>query len=275
MKIESFAVVGHPISHTMSPFIHKVLFSLSGFSPKYDVLDIADLKESKDILKKYDGLNVTIPHKSGIIELLSEIDETAERYFSVNTVKTENGKMHGFTTDGAGALEAIGNAGGNFLSNTLIIGNGGASRAIAFELQKYNGKITLAGRDIKKAQVLADELKNAKAVLISDIENSDEKFDLLINATSVGMYPKSDATVVSENVVKRCETVFDAVYNPHETVLLKTAKSLGKNCVHGMDMLVYQAVVAHKIWYGAKFERKDILKLIDDASKACAEKFRN
>ena len=273
MKIERFGVVGCNISHTMSPYIHNVLFNLSGYSPIYDVLDIESIPDSQDILKTYDGLNVTIPHKKNIIEVLKELDEQSTIFSSVNTVKNNNGFLSGYTTDGKGALQAISSRGGKLDGTSIILGTGGAGRAISAELNKYNGKIIIAGRDIEKAKKLANQLDNAKATTIKELDLTDENYSLLINATSVGMYPNSQFCPTSENLINRCDTVFDAVYNPCETSLISLAKTLGKRVVYGMDMLVYQAVIAHKIWYGAEFNKQDIEDLITNSKKECVRKF--
>ncbi len=269
MKLEKFAVIGHPIKHTMSPFIHRELFALSGVNIQYDILDIENVLNSKEKLLSYDGLNVTIPHKQAIMEILFGIDEKAKRYSSVNTVKIEENKAYGYTTDGIGAFLAMGEIKKN--SKILILGNGGAARAIAFELE--NVELYIAARNKDKAKILCDELKNATALSLDEVQNSTEKYDILINATSVGMYPNMDASPASENLVSRCETVFDIVYNPQDTKLINMAKALNKRIVYGMDMLVYQAVAAHGYWYGAKFNNADITKLIENSKQECIRLF--
>lgn len=271
MKINKFAVVGHPINHTMSPFIHRNLFKLSNFFPQYDILDIENLEKEKNLLLSYDGLNITIPHKLNIINLLSEIDAKAERFGSVNTVKIENEKVQGFTTDGIGAVKALEHT--NFKGNVLILGSGGAARAIAFELLDNGTNITIAARSEDKAFTLASELGKAKSTSILKAEENNEHYDVLINATSVGMYPNTNACPATEKLVSRCDAVFDIVYNPQETMLLRLAQKLDKKIVYGMDMLVLQAVVAHELWYGGEFKREDIINLINSAKEECVRLF--
>lgn len=274
MKTDKFAVIGHPISHTMSPFIHNKLFNLSGYNPKYDVLDIHPLDESIEKLRTYDGINITIPHKTGIIKHLSFIEDKAKNCGSVNTLKIEDGKMSGYTTDGGGAVRAIKAGGGTSDGITLLLGNGGAARAIAYELDGICEKLVLAGRNKEKVTLLASEFKNIIPMSIEEVENDKSlHFDLLINATSVGMTPNTGVSPVTGDLAARCETIFDAVYNPEETELIKICKSLNKNVVYGMDMLVYQAVTAHYIWYGGEFDKDDIKNLIQDAKEECVRLF--
>lgn len=274
MKLEAFAVVGHPIGHTMSPFIHKKLFALGGLSPEYQVLDMKDLSLEADKLRQLDGINITIPHKQAIIPLLSGLDEKAAKNQSVNTVMVENGQLWGYTTDGPGCCKALANHSANCAGHTLLLGAGGAARAIAFELLPLGGTLTLAVRDKEKGFRLAEELGlGVKVISFTELEGGTEEYSLLINATSVGMYPKSGVSPVSGQVVQRCESIFDAVYNPHETALLQLGKQLGKNLIYGIEMLVYQAVAAHEIWYGATFTEGAISALCREAAQETAKIF--
>ncbi len=274
MKITKFAVIGHPIEHTMSPFIHKRLFTLSGYKPSYDVLNIKDVVENKELLLSYDGLNVTIPHKSAIMNIAHSVADDAIRYNSANTIKNDNGVLSAYTTDGIGCITAIENAGVKIEGTVIILGTGGAARAIAFALEPYRVKIIIAARDKDKARLLSEKINNSDYLSITECEAS-MSAQLLINATSVGMYPNGDDCVVGKDFIGRCDSVFDAVYNPHDTVLLKTAKSLNKKIIYGIDMLVFQAVVAHKIWYCAEFNKSDILKLCEDSKNECCRLFDN
>ena len=271
LNCDRFAVIGHPIGHTMSPFIHKRLFSLSGLSAEYGVLDIAELSNGIDALRKLDGFNITIPHKVNIIPYLDEIDDNV--FGSVNTVRCANGKMKGFTTDGAGCLKALHNHGAGFNGHILLLGNGGAARAVAFEALNAFKSLTLAVRRRERGLELAADLLAHKpeaeieVVTFEDEEKSLKKYDLLMNTTSVGMFPNAGRSPVGESVVSRCESVFDAVYNPRETKLLQAASKLQKNVIGGMEMLVFQAVKAHEYWYGAEFSGFDVMKLCEDAQE--------
>ena len=127
MQLRRFAVIGHPIGHTMSPFIHDRLFSLTGHKPEYSVLDVPSLTQALPALRTLDGFNITIPHKSDIIPLLDGIDEKAKLFGSVNTVRVEDGKMTGYTTDGVGCKKALARYGLDFNGELLLLGRGGAA----------------------------------------------------------------------------------------------------------------------------------------------------
>ena len=147
---------------------------------------------------------------------------------------------------------------------------------IAIETVLHGGEITLAviPQDLKTAQVLMAEILakcSDASVKIADIATLEGSFDLLINATPVGMFPKVDACAVSDSVIENSLTVFDVIYNPTETLLMKKARALGKTAVGGASMLVYQAVKAHEIWYGGKFAAEDISKIILDVENAVNE----
>lgn len=272
--MKKFGLIGHPLGHTLSPFIHEKLFELSGATAEYKVYDISpeELPGKIDFLKTLDGFNVTIPHKVSVMEYCDEVAGFASICGSVNTVKVENREMVGWNTDAFGFYMGLIASGMDIAmgSKVLLLGCGGAARAAAFELAKVN-KLTIAVRetDIETANGLAKELNGnpymrpVRVVLMSQISGD---FALLVNATPVGMYPNVNACPVPKSVIERCENVFDMVYNPYETELVKTAKSLGKNAATGMAMLVCQAALAHEIWYGGDFETDDIIKLIAETS---------
>ena len=272
--MNKFALIGHPLGHSMSPLIHEKLFALSGISDaSYELIDIAPEKisESRELLETLRGLNVTIPHKQAVISLVDELAESAQRYNSVNCISNDNGKLVGYNTDCDGFLRSaellpIG-------GNVAILGCGGVGRMIAIETALHGGNITLAviPQDFKNAQRLMAEVLakcSTACVRIVDISELDGSYDLLINATPVGMFPKVDACAVSDNVIENSLSVFDVIYNPTETLLMKKARALGKTAVGGASMLVYQAVKAHEIWYGGKFSTEDISKIITDVENA-------
>lgn len=274
-----FALIGHPLGHSMSPFIHKKLFELSGKNEDYELFDIApeNLKaDFSEAINKYNGLNVTIPHKTEVIQFLDTLHESAARYNAVNCIAKENGRLIGYNTDCIGFLRSVPEQalGGKF----LLSGCGGAGRMMALEAAAHGADITIAIKDFSanQAEVLTREINEkfpSVSVKTIDLDNIEGSFDLFANATPVGMYPDVDACPVSEDVIRNCSNIFDAVYNPNETVLVKTAKKLGKNAVGGMSMLVLQAVAAHEIWYGASFTGEQTDKLILEASEAVTKMF--
>lgn len=272
--MNKFSLIGHPLGHSMSPLIHDRLFALSGFEAEpYQLTDIApeDIPSSRPIFEEHLGMNVTIPHKQAVIPLMDELDESARRYNSVNCIKNENGRLIGYNTDCDGFLRSaellpIG-------GNVVILGCGGVGRMIAIETALHGGALTLAviPQDVKNAQLLMAEIMekcSGAAVKIADISSLDGNFDLLVNATPVGMYPKTDACAVSDSVIESCLSFFDVIYNPTETLLMKKARAMGKMAVGGASMLVYQAVKAHEIWYGGEFSAEDISKIILEVENA-------
>lgn len=288
MIIQKAAVIGHPIGHTMSPFIQKRLFKLSGIPMEYQVLDVPDLEAALPKLRQLDCFNITIPHKSAIIPFLEDMCDSARLCGSVNTVKVADGKFYGSTTDGAGAAVSLKINGLDMDRDLVILGNGGAARAIAFQAaERRDFDITLVHREASsaKAMALADSLADfARArgdrrfrITVETYRELEEdrasRHSLLINTTSVGMYPRPDACPVSGDVVGRCGAVFDAVFNPGETKLLKMARARGIKAVGGMGMLVCQAAYSHKMWYGTEFDPQDLLQLIADAQEELGRLF--
>ena len=278
MNLRRAAVIGHPISHTMSPYIHSHLFALSGIRTEYAAMDIADLGASAPKLRELDAFNVTIPYKEKIIPFLDSLDDKAAAFGSVNTVLVQNGQMKGFTTDGAGLMTAFAQSGAPLSGDILLLGSGGAARAIAFEtayaLRDVHMTIVCREHSREKAEAIRQGAEtfaagsgNTYCVLsYGELEREEKKYRILINATSVGMVPHADACPVGAEVIARCGTVFDAVYNPGDTLLMRQAKAQGKKLVYGMDMLVYQAVAAHEIWYGAKFPTEALRELCRTAA---------
>ena len=286
MNQTNFGLIGHPVGHTMSPFLHSRLFALCGIRASYCAEDVPpeELAAALPRLLFFDGFNLTIPHKQAIIPLLDGLDEKAARFGSVNTVRVENGRMTGFTTDGEGFRRALEAAGAPLCGKIAVLGAGGAARAIAFETA-LAGSGTPAGCEITVAtrehsapaaeKLCADvrrEIPGAriKSCLISGLRGSR---DLLVNATPLGMFPHLEGCAAGEDAVSGSACVFDAVYNPAETALLRLAKRLGKKAVGGMGMLVFQAAAAEEIWFGSRFADADLLKLCGEAELERRKKF--
>ncbi|MBQ7133352.1 MAG: shikimate dehydrogenase [Ruminococcus sp.] len=274
MSTKKYAVVGHPIGHSLSPFIHEKLFEYDNIDALYIALDVENLDEDYDtVLKSLDGYNVTIPHKQNIITKLDLLSEKAKLTGSVNTVKNGE-KTKGYTTDGYGFLSAVkAKCSGIVPKDVLIFGYGGAARAIAFECIENGCSVSFAVRksSISNCEKLKAEIKSKLSVTTDifalDSIPNDKNFSLLVNATPVGMYPHTDGCIADDEIIKRSEAVFDSVYNPLETVLLRKAKAYGKNAIGSVEMLVYQAAKSHEIWVGAKYDDsflQDICRKTED-----------
>ena len=266
-----FGLLGHPLGHSMSPFIHSELFKLAGVDGQYSLFDVFpdDLPSKKDLFD-LNGFNVTIPYKKEVIKYLDSLDVSASRYNSVNVVKTGEKKI-GYNTDVVGFLKSVENMGASLNGKVLMLGCGGVAQMMGAETILAGGSLNVAVRDVNSQKVkdllsLFKNIKNDAKIDVVDIKNIKGNFDILLNATSVGMYPDVDQSPVSEQVVLNCKYVFDAIYNPKDTMLAKYAKKHDVKCVTGMEMLVRQAAEAQTIWFDAHFDEKDIKELIEKAN---------
>lgn len=275
--MKKYALTGHPLGHSLSPLIHKRLFELSGKTDcVYTLCEIDPGKfgDSSGILREFDGFNVTIPYKTEVIRMIDRLDGSAERYNAVNCVKNSSGVLTGYNTDCDGFLRSAETLplGGN----VLLLGCGGAGRMMATEAVLHGASLTIAirPRSVRKARLLTDEILSkcgGADVKIADINRIEGHFDVLLNATPVGMYPNTDECPVSDEVIENCLTFFDAIYNPTETQLIRKARSMGKTAVGGAAMLVHQAVRAHEIWDGSTYEASGIAGIISETEKAADE----
>ena len=278
--MKKYALIGHPLGHSLSPQIHTRLMELAGIDGSYELLDIPpeELKASFDRLAKLDGFNATIPHKIGIIPYCTHLDASADRFGSVNCVKNGDGKT-GYNTDVFGFSRSIDMLGANLASHVLVIGCGGVGRMIAAEAAYKGGDVTVAvlpeflidaektisqiKSRMPRARIKTLEIRG-EVLSAGDFGGNVPGFDLVINASPVGMFPKSDKMPCTEDIIAHSNFVFDVVYNPKETLLSKTARQLGKPAMTGMAMLVLQAAAAQEIWNGVKFAEADLRQLISD-----------
>ena len=280
--VKKYGVIGYPIGHTMSPFIHTELFSLRNFSGEYDKYQIAPEslgEEFNSFLKTLDGFNVTIPHKVEIIKYLDRLDSSAAEYGAVNVVSKENGEYVGYNTDAYGFLQGVKLSGITLGGKVLVYGFGGAARTIITECLKAGCEVTVGTLKelIPAAEKTVDEIskKLGKEIKLTSNEDIKERYSLLVNATPVGMYPKTEAMPLEESQIELFDAVYDIVYNPEETLLLKTAKQMGKKCGGGLSMLVTQAQKAHTIFYGAEFSNEETAEVIKKTAAAQEEAFKN
>lgn len=263
----------------MSPPIHKRLFELSGRADnsEYFLSEIPNEELSgyyNETLRNIRGYNITIPYKIGIIPYLTELDESAAKYGSVNCVKNENGKAIGFNTDCKGFLRSVTENGGDLSGRVLQAGCGGVGRMMAIEAVCSGADLVVCVRNGSEGKVqpvidyreahLDDENVAGSKITVVHADEISGHFDLLMNSTSVGMFPNVDACPVPDDAIKNSDMIFDVIYNPRDTQLIRKAEKFGKKAVGGMAMLVWQAVVAHEIWNGSEFKFSDIAKLISE-----------
>lgn len=274
-QIPGFGLLGHPLGHSMSPFIHQALFALSGRPQPYALHDVApeDLKTQVPKLLAGQGFNITIPYKVEIIPFLTQLSEKAGLYQSVNTVEIKDGRYIGHNTDVDGFLHGIRSLGVELSQGpVLMLGSGGVANMIATEVVLAGSPLTIAVRkeDVKQAAALKERLLKIKpdAEIITCLLNEPNgSYRLLVNATPVGMYPNTQSCPVTPDIIRQAEAVFDLVYNPFETQLVQTAKSLGLPAGGGLSMLVWQAAVAHEIWFRDSFTDQQIQQVILQAKE--------
>ena len=255
-------LIGHPVEHSFSPPMHNAAFDYLDMDCAYVAFDVDPDNLNKAVAGadslNIKGLNVTIPHKIEVMKYLDELDEIAQLIGAVNTIDFKN--LKGYNTDGIGAVKAIEEVTKIKNKKVVIAGAGGASRAISFYIAKYGAEsVTILNRNVQKAENLAsDVLKsnlcdNVDFDSISNINGHVEDADILIDTTPVGMdlHIDDEAIVTSEHIHEDM-VVFDAVYNPNETVLLKEAVKAGAKPVYGIKMLLYQGAESFEIWTGRK-----------------------
>ncbi len=263
-KLKLFALIGDPVGQSLSPAMHNAAFRALGLNCAYITLRVPKPTLANAIAGVralgIAGLNVTIPHKISIISLLDELDESANLVGAVNTVKNNRGKLIGFNTDGEGALRALEEKIGSVKGKEVVLlGAGGAARAIAFSLARVGARLTIANRTVPRAQALASavEQKLSTNVKVASLNRAEltkalKNVDVLINATSVGMHPKIDKTLVRANMMRRGLVVYDIVYKPLRTKLLREARRAGGKTIDGLGMLVHQGALAFEIWTGKR-----------------------
>lgn len=251
-------IIGQPISHSLSPKLHKYWLKQYNIDGSYEALEVPPEYLHKMVKalpsKDYIGGNVTIPHKEKVMMLCDEIDEVALAVGAVNTLKFENGKIKGFNTDVYGFVENLKHGGADFsiIKSALVIGAGGAARAVIVGLMKNNIKVSITNRTYSHAKKLSDEF-------LCDIVNWEDKekhlgeFQLIVNTTSLGMKGQPPLEMDLNNANAEA-VVNDIVYNPLETEFLKHAKGVGLKTVDGLGMLLYQAVEGFELWFGKKPE---------------------
>ena len=256
------AVIGNPVAHSLSPRMHNAAYAAAGLNYVYLAFRIENVGAFLDgvrAMPSFRGVSVTIPHKRVVMEHLDAIEPMAQHVGSVNTITNEAGRLIGSTTDGPGALRALTEAGVDLTDrHVLFLGTGGAVRAVAFavaELTKAAG-VTILGRTPAHVEELVNDLHAAGlphvrgGPLDRDLRDAAASHDIVVQGTSVGMEPNDDETCVPRELLRPGQVVFDMVYRPHETRLLREAREAGCRVVHGIDMLLYQAALQFERWTG-------------------------
>jgi len=253
-------IIGDPIEHSLSPVMHNAAFQKLNLDFVYVAFRVKknELREAILGARSLDvhGLNVTMPHKNAVMKYLDEIDSTTRLIGAVNTILNDKGRLIGYNTDGAGALKALKEKGvGPEGKRLLLLGAGGAGKAIAFYVAQEVDELKIFNRTTPKAEKLAQLLRkefgkkiDGNSLSAEIVKDELEDADILINATSVGMHPDVNRSLVDPSWLRPDLCVMDIVYNPIETKLVKDARLMGAKVVSGIEMLVFQGVASFEIW---------------------------
>jgi 3-dehydroquinate dehydratase/shikimate dehydrogenase len=251
-----YGVLGYPLAHSLSPLMHNAAYRRMGMNAVYlplltrkpaEVLDFAD-----DI--PLSGFSVTHPHKSAFLDRLERIDPMGKQVGAINTVVRSQGKFYGYNTDVAGVVEPLAQAVPLRAAKVLVLGAGGAARAAVFGLRSHGAQVFICNRTREHAQKLAAEAR-AKVVARADLKKL--SFQAIVHATPVGQYPKVGESPLEADEI-HAPVVFDLVYNPLETELLRRARGLGARVIHGFEMLALQGARQFELWTGKPAPLEDM-----------------
>ena len=248
-KTRVFGILGRPVVHSLSPAMFNAAFRHLGLNAVYVAFPVTDLPQAVAGLRGLGigGVSVTIPFKEEIISLIDELGPQAAKIGAVNTVVNRDGRLSGHNTDWMGAVTALQTKISLKARHVLILGAGGASRAITFGIREAGGKVTLTDVDMGRAEALARDL-GAEAIPPEAIKRCPA--NILVNATPVGMAPDIDRMAIAPDLLADFETVMDIVYQPLETRLLREAQARGIATINGLQMLTHQATAQFRLFTG-------------------------
>jgi len=280
-KTKICALIGDPVEHSMSPVMHNTAYKELGLDYVYIPFRVKPegLEPAVAGLRALNvrGFNVTIPHKVSVIPWLDGLDPLAEKIGAVNTVVNTDGELRGYNTDAEGFLQALLEHGIKPKGKRIaVLGAGGASRAITYIMVGKGARVTILNRQQELdwaediAQLIRKDLgKEVKVYELGQLAGAIENVDILVNATSVGMSPAAEESPVPAHLLNKIPAVFDIVYNPMETRLLREAKAAGARVIGGVDMLVWQGALAFEKWTGQKapldLMRGEAVKMLEKA----------
>lgn len=271
--MKQFAILGYPLGHTLSPQLHRLLARELGEQIDYQICQIApeQLEQRLPELFALDGFNITIPYKVRIIDSLDRLDRTARNHGAVNVVGfSAAGERVGYNTDCVGFVRTMQIHGVEIKGDVCVLGAGGVGRMFATECALRGCRVTMAVRrdSMEKAEPVRAHVRSIDPqaqVEIADIaclNGGERNFDLMINATPVGMFPKVEASPVEASALKKVKTLFDCIYNPRQTRLMQDGEAAGCQVIGGLDMLVWQAVAAQEIWFVRRFKNEQVERVI-------------
>jgi len=265
-KTALYCVLGDPVAHSLSPAMHNRAFAYHGLNAAYLAFQVTELEAAIGGLRALgiSGASITLPHKSRVMDYLDDIDPVAAKIGAVNTIINTDGRLIGKNSDVSGALDALQDITDPAAKKVLILGAGGAARAIGYGVRTQGARVTIANRSSKAGASLAADLEVDFLPLADVIP---DHFDILINTTPVGMHPAHEVSPIPEGSLSGDMVVMDIVYNPLETRLLKAAGQAGCRTIDGLAMFVNQGVRQFEWWTGLKAP-------VDLMRRAAVEKLR-
>ena len=244
-----YGVLGNPIGHSLSPVMHNAAFKAAGVNALYAAFESSDLEGSIRGIRALGvcGMSVTIPFKTSVIPYLDELDSLAEKIGAVNTIVNVKGRLKGYNTDGLGAMKALEAKIDLAGKRCVLVGAGGAARGIGFVAREKGMELVVAARSMERGQALADFL-GCPFILLERIREI--RADVLIQTTPVGMFPHENVSPVPKEMLQKNMVVMDAIYNPLETRLLKSARAKGCTTISGLEMFIHQGAEQFRLWTG-------------------------
>lgn len=276
-KTKLVGLIGHPVEHSLSPKLHNSLYKKYNLDYVYLAFDIApeEVGKAVEALKVlgFKGFNVTIPHKERVMWYLDSLNTEAAIIGAVNTVKLENGKLIGYNTDGMGFVDSLKRHGVALNDKVaLVLGAGGAARAICVYLLKEGiRELYVCNRTSERALELVKHLErffpNARLYYLAKEDMDEVQPDLVVNATPLGMWPRTELVPLEDYPFSPGMTVVDIIYNPVETAFLRKARQAGCMTINGLDMLVGQAIKAIEIWTNLKVDYDEAIGTLIEGDK--------
>ncbi len=267
-ETELYGIIGYPVKHSISPEMHNAAFNAVSYNAVYLAFEVPKEKLAEAVggirSLGVKGVSVTIPHKVSVMQFIDEIDPLAQRVGAVNTIKNENGLLKGYNSDVYGAYLALKNKTIIEGMKVAVLGSGGAARAVAFAVADLGkaSEVFIVSRNEKTREELAVMLRNEGRVVrvfgwdLDDIRRAVEEANIVVNTTPLGMKPYEDQTPVPPDFIREDHVIFDVVYVPKRTLLLKESLKRGATIIEGIDMLVNQALIQFKIWTGLEPPRE-------------------
>ncbi len=263
-KTELYGIIGNPVRHSLSPMIHNGAFKRLGWNAVYLAFEVKKIDEALKGVRGLGvkGVSVTIPFKTEVIPFLDKIEGMAKKIGAVNTIVNREGKLIGYNTDCDGALEALEEKMSLRGKRVVLLGAGGAARAIGFGLTERDCRLIVVNRSEKRGNGLSRALGCDYLPIssLAKMKAGELEADVTINATSVGMVPRDKETPVPKRLLKQGMMVMDIVYQPLETKFLREAKEKGCLTINGLEMLVRQGAIQFEIWTGRRPDLKQIKK---------------